>query len=200
MIFFIDVGFWLILLGLGAILAAGLPIAPPVFRLLIRLLRIDRLSPKIGTAAANLETRTSLVGWLLLPFSWLLVGLSLWATIQLIAVGNVPLEQVPRLTACAGLAVVAGFLSMTPGGLGVREIVLVAILAPIDPAFNSATTLIVAVTLRLVWLVTELLLTIILKVLGWVTGAQPGPITDPGSSNPESTDSESPDTPSPTEE
>jgi uncharacterized membrane protein YbhN (UPF0104 family) len=195
MIFCIEVGFWLILLGLGAIVAAGLPIAPPVLRFLVRLLRIDRMSPKLGTAIENLQTKTSLIGWLMLPFSWLFVGLSLWATIQLIAVGTVPFEQVPRLTACVGLAVVAGFLSMTPGGLGVREIVLVAILAPIDPAFNSATTLVVAVTLRLVWLVTELLLTIILKSIGWATNSSPHPIIEPKSLGPES-----PATPSPTEE
>ena len=168
MIFFIDVGFWLILLGIGAIAMAGLPIAPPVFRFLIRLMRIDKMSPKIGKAVAQLETKTSLLGWLILPFSWLLVGLSLWATIQLIGVTSVPFDQVPRLTACAGLAIVVGFLSMMPGGLGVRELVLVAILAPIDPVFDSATTLFVAVTLRLVWLMTELILTTILKVLGLV--------------------------------
>lgn len=166
MIFFIEVGFWLILLGIGAIAMAGLPIFPPVFKFLIRLFRIDRLSPKIGKAVGNLSTRTSLIGWLLLPISWVLVGLSLWATIQLIAVGDVSFDQVPRLTACAGLAIVVGFLSMMPGGLGVRELVLIAILAPIDSAFDSTSTLVVAVTLRLVWLMTELILTIILKVFG----------------------------------
>ena len=171
MIFFVDVGLWLIGLGLAAIVMAGLPVAPPVFRFLVRLLRLDRLSPRIGQAVERLDARTSLIGWLMLPFSWLLVGLSLWATIQMIGVSAVPIEQLPRLTACAGMAIVIGFLSMMPGGLGVREMVLVAILAPLDPAFDAATTLIVAVTLRMVWLVTELVSTIILKGVSWIAPA-----------------------------
>ena len=169
MVFFIDVGGWLILLGCGAILLAGLPIFPPVFRSIIKILRMDRLSPKIARAASNLKTRTAVIGWILLPFSWLLVGLSLWATTQLTGIAAVDIDELPRLTACAAMAIVVGFLSMMPGGLGVRELVLIAILAPIDPAFDSATTLIVAVTLRLIWLLTELVLTIILKGLGFVS-------------------------------
>lgn len=168
MIFFIDVGFWLILLGLGAIVLAGIPIFPPIFKSLIKLFRIDRLSPKIGYAVAGFKTSTSIIGWLILPFSWALVGLSLWATIQLIGIPAISLDHFPRLTACAGLAIVVGFLSMMPGGLGVRELVLVAILQPIDPVFDPPTTLVVAVTLRLVWLMTELVLTTILKGLGWI--------------------------------
>lgn len=178
MILFIDVGPWLIVLGIGAIVMAGLPVIPSVFRFLIRTLRIDRLSPKIGQAVAKLNSRTALLGWLMLPFSWLLIGLSLWSTIRMFGVAEVPLEQVPRLTASAGLAVVAGFLSLLPGGLGVRELVLIAILMPVDPAFDTSSTLAVAVALRLVWLMTEALLTIILKVTGWCTktvGAPQGP-------------------------
>lgn len=173
MIFFVDVGPWLILLGCGGILAAGLPIFPPVFRRLVKLVRLDKLSPKIGVAVANLKTRTAVLGWCLLPFSWLLVGLSLWSIIQLTGIGSVPINEFPRLTACAALAIVVGFLSMMPGGLGVREIVLVALLSPLDPeVFTTATTLIVAVTLRLCWLSTELLMTIILKGFGWVPNSE----------------------------
>ncbi len=173
MIFFVDVGPWLILLGCGGILAAGLPIFPPVFRRIVRLSRLDKLSPKIGVAVANLKTRTAVLGWCLLPFSWLLVGLSLWSIIQLTGVGSVSLNELPRITACAALAIVVGFLSMMPGGLGVREVVLVALLSPLDPeVFTTATTLIVAVTLRLCWLSTELLMTLILKGFGCVPNAR----------------------------
>lgn len=163
MIFFFDVGVWLVVLACGAIVAAGLPIFPPVFRKLVRLTRLHLLSPKIGKAVANLKTRTALLGWLMLPFSWLLVGLSLWSIVQLIDVAEVPLSEFPRLTACAALAIVVGFLSMMPGGLGVRELILVSLLGPIDPAFDAATTLIIAVLLRLCWLSTELLITLFLK-------------------------------------
>ena len=186
MVTLIDVGPWLIVIGIGAIIAAGLPIVPPVFRFIIRTLRIDRLSPKIGAAVENLDLRISLYAWLILPFSWLLVGFSLWSSIQLIGV-DVSLQEVPRLTACAGLAIVVGFLSMMPGGLGVREFVLITILQPLDPAFDASTTLVIAVVLRLVWLMTEAALTIILNGLGLARRVkQPtssSPPDDPTNSN-----------------
>jgi len=52
-----------------------------------------------------------------------------------------------------GLAVVAGFLSLIPGGLGVRDTILMTLLAP---TWGPTVAIISAVLLRLVWLVTEL--------------------------------------------
>lgn len=167
MLGFVEASIGLKLIGIGGVLAAGLPIVPPVFRWLIFSLRIDRVSPKIGAAVARLDFGLAIRGWLILPVSWILVGLSLWATIRLIGVVDIPWTEVPRLTACASLAIVAGFLSFMPGGLGVREFVLIGILTPLDPAFNTTITMVVAVILRLVWLMTEALATIILKGLAW---------------------------------
>jgi uncharacterized membrane protein YbhN (UPF0104 family) len=40
-----------------------------------------------------------------------------------------PIYELPRLVAAVALAVVAGFVSMLPGGLGVRDLALVQLLS-----------------------------------------------------------------------
>ncbi len=55
---------------------------------------------------------------------------------------------------CATLSVVAGFVSMLPGGAGVRELVVTLVLAP---TIGSAPALAVAVWMRLVSLAAEIL-------------------------------------------
>ncbi len=52
-------------------------------------------------------------------------------------------------------------MSLLPGGLGVRELVLNALMVP---EFGEVKALISAVLLRLAWLVTELVVSIILYV------------------------------------
>jgi uncharacterized membrane protein YbhN (UPF0104 family) len=70
-------------------------------------------------------------------------------------------ELWPRLTVAVSLAVVAGFLSLLPGGLGVRELVLDELM--IVP-FGAMVALVSAVLLRLVWLLAELLVSGILYI------------------------------------
>ena len=60
-----------------------------------------------------------LVGWLSIAGGWLMQGLSLWAVLRAVgATDEGPLANWPLHTAAAALAVVAGFLTMIPGGLG----------------------------------------------------------------------------------
>jgi len=59
---------------------------------------------------------------------------------------------------------VAGFLSLIPGGAVVRELILAELMVP---EFGSAVALLSAVVLRLVWLLAELLISAILYPLGW---------------------------------
>ncbi len=67
----------------------------------------------------------------------------------------------PLLLASVTLAVVLGFASLIPGGLGVREWVLNELLSPqLGYVAAFAGTIIV----RLVWLVTEVVISIILYV------------------------------------
>ena len=69
------------------------------------------------------------------------------------------LEQLPLLTASVALAMVAGFLSLLPGGIGVRELVVIPLLSPV---FGQVAAILSAVLLRLVWMAAEVLVSGIL--------------------------------------
>jgi uncharacterized membrane protein YbhN (UPF0104 family) len=91
-----------------------------------------------------------------LGIAWLLQGASLWATL---AAGGTTsslawFDQVLLCTAAMALAVVAGFLSFVPGGLLVREALLLELLSP---WFGDAEALVAAILVRLVGMVGELL-------------------------------------------
>ncbi len=95
---------------------------------------------------------------------WFLMGLSLWATLQ--AIGTPDLRwpgDWPLTTAAVALAVVVGFASLIPGGAGVRDWVLAFLMIP---RFGTATALISAFLLRMVWLVSELAISGILYKMG----------------------------------
>jgi hypothetical protein len=120
-------------------------------------------SPELVNSATNqIDVRASLEGinlqllaggWAAAVLCWTLLGVSLWATLTAIGAENVRLvEDLPRLIAAVTFSVVAGFLSMLPGGLVVRDALLMQLLVPVCGKANS---LVAAVLLRLVWLVTE---------------------------------------------
>ncbi|MBN1394606.1 MAG: flippase-like domain-containing protein [Pirellulales bacterium] len=143
-----------LLLGLGAgiMLLAGLPTLPPLFKRLVRLAGVGRLKPETIEKLDRLGYGTMLLGWLLNIFGWAILGLSFWAVLRGMGLTIDPIAQFHLCAAAVSLAVVAGFISMVPGGAVVREAVLTEIMAP---ALGGGTALIGAVLLRLVWLVTE---------------------------------------------
>jgi glycosyltransferase 2 family protein len=147
------------LLGLALLLtfAAGVPAWPSVFRRVVLFLKVHRASPKIEPALQALDLRLMGTGWLMLIPSWLIMGTSLWAALAALpnppASLSDPLVSLPLCTACVALALVAGFVSMIPGGVGVREFVVITLLAP---TVGEPTAVISAVLLRLVWLIAEL--------------------------------------------
>ncbi|MDP6719032.1 MAG: hypothetical protein QGF59_10300, partial [Pirellulaceae bacterium] len=65
-----------------------------------------------------------------------------------------PWHDIPLITACAGLAMVAGFLSLIPAGLGPREWVIITLLVP---EYGPVAGIVSAVLLRLVWMGAEVL-------------------------------------------
>ena len=158
----------LALLAVGLMIAAGLPTLPPVFR---------RLSHQVTSRTRRAETEVRLegvtfplmlAGWLGNLLGWALLGLSLWAAVR--GVGDsqaAPLTLLPVFTASVALAVVAGFLSLIPGGAMVRELILAQIMAPV---VGQAVALVSAVVLRLVWLVSELAISVILYEFGAESG------------------------------
>jgi uncharacterized membrane protein YbhN (UPF0104 family) len=62
------------------------------------------------------------------------------------------------------LAVVGGFVSMLPGGVGVREIAVMELVKPL--VGDAAVALAAAVLLRLVWLAAEAILAFAIYPLG----------------------------------
>lgn len=155
--------FWL---AVALMVGAGLPTVPPVFRALVRLLQVQRANPDIHRAIAGVDYRLMGFGWLIVAVGWVLLGGSLWATLRAIPGAGTgwaePWPAVPLLTATVGLAMVAGFLSLIPGGLGVRDWVVMALLAP---AYGTRVALVSAVLLRLVWLLSELVVSAILYAI-----------------------------------
>ena len=81
--------------------------------------------------------------------------MSLLATLRAMpdaTAAGVTLHDWPLATACYSLALLAGFVSMLPGGLGAREYVLMALLAQ---PFGEGTALVSAVLVRLMSLLAE---------------------------------------------
>ena len=151
----------LMLLALGLMVCAGLPTLPPIFRILVKRLGMGKVTGQVDLDAAvrGLTARVMVVGWLTIAVGWGLMGLSLWAVMRASGPELVSLWDWPLLTACVALALVAGFLSLLPGGIGVREAVVTALLA--EP-FGAGPAVIAAILLRLTWLGGELALSSLL--------------------------------------
>jgi uncharacterized membrane protein YbhN (UPF0104 family) len=156
----------LLFLGVLMMLGAGVPTLPPIFRRLVKLLQVQRLNPQIELSLQGIDWRLMLRGWVSMSIGWCLMGLSLWAVLQSLPeelVRTTPqLEHIPLIAASVALAMVAGFLSLIPGGLGVRELVVIPLLAPV---FGDVGAIVSAVLLRLIWLLAELAMSGILYVL-----------------------------------
>jgi len=105
------------------------------------------------------------------------MGLSYWATLEAMGIpGLDPLGELPRYTASVALAVVGGFLLLVlPGGLGVREAALAKLMVPYLGTLLSHAQLAAVVSaalLRIVWLVSELVISGILYIGGlWKSDA-----------------------------
>jgi uncharacterized membrane protein YbhN (UPF0104 family) len=110
----------------------------------------------------NIHLRTAILarGWLSIAIGWFFAGASLWAAIRAIGVNDANLmADLPLYTATIALAVVLGFVSMLPAGLGVRDVALMQLLAPHleTLASNQGQLLafVAVIVLRLIWLVAE---------------------------------------------
>ncbi len=149
----------------GLSLAALLPTLPPVFRRLSRLTGVIRRSPDVAERMESLGFATLTWGWASMTGGWILMGLSYWATLRGMGIHSTASgtltawNLLPLLTAAVSLAMVAGFLSLIPGGALVRETVLLGLM---QPELGEAQALLSAVVLRLVWLAAELVLSAIL--------------------------------------
>jgi uncharacterized membrane protein YbhN (UPF0104 family) len=147
----------LLVLGAAMTLGGGVPTLPPIFRRVVLTLQVKRINPHIEAALQGLDWRLTLWGWVSMSAGWCLMGLSLWAALQALPPGLAEAAprstHLPLLTATVALATVAGFVSFIPGGLGVRELVVIPLLAPV---YGDVAAIVAAVLLRLIWLLAEL--------------------------------------------
>lgn len=162
---------WFLPVAVLVMLGTGVPTWPPLFRRIVKRIGIKRLNPSVEQAVDQLDAKLMGFGWLTNAVGWLLLGLSLWACIcALPAVlqpnDNVtnPLPHLPLVTAAVAFAMVGGFLSLLPGGVGIRELVILALLTG---PFGHAAAAVAAIFLRLIMLLSEVTISVILIVACW---------------------------------
>ncbi len=163
LIFFRDQQF-LLAIAVGLLFCAGVPTIPPIFRRVVRILQVSRANENIDCHLEGLNYRVMGTGWALNLVGWFFLGLSLWTTLKAMPDASVELDvtTLARLVATVALALVAGFVSLLPGGVGVREFVLMQMLG----GYGSKVAVVSAVLLRLTWLVSEVLFSTILYIGG----------------------------------
>lgn len=139
--------------ALALFVVAGMPILPGVFNRIVyhlsrRFVRGDTLpSIGIGTLGAGLALTSS---------CWIFFGVSLIAVLRSLEPQPGPIDLSLCLNCIAIVAVsyVAGFVSSTPGGLGVRELLMQTFLAP---RLGDLRAVVAVILLRLLWTAAELI-------------------------------------------
>lgn len=141
-----------IALALALAVVVGLPVTPTFARFLVR--RLDSTKDKDSPTSLNgFSWKVTFAGIACSAIAWTLLGLSLWAAIRALGVdSSAPLAQLALWVKSVTLPYVAGFLSLIPGGLFVRDALLVELLTPQIPA---ETALIAATLWRIISLASE---------------------------------------------
>ena len=163
--FCFDRQWWLTGLALGLMLCSGIPTVPPIFRQIVRIVGVKRFNPEIEQCLQRVDWKLMVYGWSTITIGWCLMGTSLWATLEAVSPAMAePLDlgfaaHFPLLVAAVSLSMVAGFLSLLPGGVGARELVVVPLL---QPQFGLTVAVTAAALLRISWMVSEAIISIIL--------------------------------------
>ena len=139
--------------AVGMMLVAGFLTAPPVIRWFAH--RMGHVKgKKTGKVMMGLTAKVMAPGWVLLSIGWCLSGLSLWFVLKGLPEVTVTAGDYWLCLTCVTLSTAVGFASLLPGGLGVRELVMIPLLST---RFDSAVVVVVVVAIRMVWLISELL-------------------------------------------
>ncbi|TWU10604.1 lysylphosphatidylglycerol synthase domain-containing protein [Allorhodopirellula heiligendammensis] len=138
-----------------------IPVCPPILRRILAFIAARRKlasSPDGGIASTTITW--SLLGqcWLLSLVSWVLIGLSFAMLITAIP-SFAPLPSATQIvtvaTAAISLGMVLGFVSLLPGGAGVREYVTLLVLAPL---IGQTHALLAVIAARLMFILVEAVL------------------------------------------
>ncbi len=142
---------WLSALAASLVFASVLPTLPPIFRVVLRRLLRSKLQTPLWQ---RYQAATFAQGWLWLSLSWWLIGGSFAAIVHAL-VPEASSTALYLAAAAMALAVVAGFVSLLPGGAGVREWILITIM---EPHIGAVTALTAAILARLLFILAEALM------------------------------------------
>lgn len=145
-------------IGVLIVVAASLPVVGRLFAF-----AANKLAPHESDNSLTRRIDASLIGQGFLVFSvaWVVHGLSLWAVLKGVG-ANAALSLLPTWTACIALPMTAGFIALfAPGGVGVREGVLIEVLKA-QPGIDPRQAVAAAFALRLVGFMTEVVLAVVL--------------------------------------
>ncbi|HUG19522.1 MAG TPA: lysylphosphatidylglycerol synthase domain-containing protein [Planctomycetaceae bacterium] len=137
----------------GIVLCAFTLLATPAIAVILS--KLGKQFASTAVPDVRISNGQLLKGFAAFILSWGLLGLSLGAAIQSVSDRPFALADWPVWTAAASAATVIGFFAVfTPGGLGVREGIMIEILR-IQPEILQSQAVFAAVLLRLVWMATE---------------------------------------------
>ncbi|MDR1959554.1 MAG: flippase-like domain-containing protein [Planctomycetaceae bacterium] len=151
-----------------------LTVIPHNFKRILLILGVGKKSPEVREKLNRLGTKTLVTGWFLMAVTWLILGVSLWTTIKGLGIDPGPFfGQLPRFIAAMSLSTVGGFLSLIPGGFGVRELILAGVMGNYFHTLTlpqgltpEAAGLVLAGITRLISIFTELAVSTVLYPLG----------------------------------
>jgi glycosyltransferase 2 family protein len=140
-----------------------LPIVPPIFNLMLK--KILKTFRQVDvTSLPQMNYRFLGLGILFGLFAWVFMGLSLAAAIRSVNDSMSVWSGLILITAQFAAATIVGWIIPTPGGLGGREAALKVLL---QSALGDGLAALVALLLRLTWIVTELIVSALLYPLPW---------------------------------
>jgi hypothetical protein len=143
----------LVLLAISIAAPLFVVVSPPVFARILKSFHLP--FPRAGTLhPPRIDWRLHVKGLKWCLPGWIAWGASLAGVIRAIRPDAWSPALLPLSTVCVALATVAGFIvAVFPGGLFVREGVLMATL---EPTLGAADAILCAVLLRLVWIGVEI--------------------------------------------
>lgn len=142
-------------LAVAAATLASLPVIARLFTLIAR--KTTSQAVDGAEVAAGISPRMLVEGLAVLTVGWALFALSLGCVLQAVAAESGDAPGFSVWLAAVTLSTVGGFVILiAPGGIGVREMLLCAVLQS-QPGVTPAQAFIAAWLLRAVWLVGEVL-------------------------------------------
>ncbi|WP_231943619.1 lysylphosphatidylglycerol synthase transmembrane domain-containing protein [Aeoliella mucimassa] len=154
-------------LSLGLAVMVGIPITPPVARWLatkvVKQRSSDQSESTVSLQAIN--WRLTCAGLVCSVIAWSIIGVSLWSAARAVdPTLGWPWQELPLWIEAVALPVVAGFLSLIPGGLMVRDGLQVELLKSVfAPEVAEGVALVVVALWRLVSVASEGAICVILE-------------------------------------